>query len=61
MLAKKISQEFYHLDSSDSEGIILARDIFQKHQCPYLLAFRPIPFMKHPLHGDGQDSDILKV
>lgn len=61
MLAKKISREFYHLDSSDSEGIIPAKYKLYKLKCPYLLAFSPMMLMEHPLHGDSQDGDVLKV
>ncbi len=59
MLAKKISREFYHLDSTDLVGIIPSEHTSSRNNIPYLLTYRPIALMEHTFHGDRQDGDIL--
>jgi hypothetical protein len=59
MLAKKISREFYHLDSTDSAGIIPSERTSFRNNIPYLLTYSPITLMEHTFHGDSQDGDVL--
>lgn len=52
MLAKKISREFYHLDSIDSAGIIPSEQTSPRNNIPYLLAYSPISLMEHTFHSN---------
>lgn len=61
MLANKISLEFYHLDSTDSAGIIPSVQTSPRNNIPYLLASSPVSLMEHTFYGDRQDGDILQM